>query len=123
MSINILSASGYAGTDMELHYTGGGTCIGNFSLPVESGFGEHKKTTWVVCRVIGERAEKLAPYIKKGALVTVAGAFTMDEWESDNVKHARPCILISSIQLPPQKMTKNTKHTEQQEKTNTTNNG
>ena len=91
-------------------------------MPIESGLGERKKTTWVVCRVIGERAEKLAPYIKKGSLVTVTGAFTMDEWESDNVKHARPCILISSIQLSPQKMAKNTKHTYKQERQSTTNN-
>lgn len=107
MSINVFTASGHAGSDMELRYTGSGTCIGNFSLPVESGFGERKKTAWVVCRIIGERAEKLAPYIKKGCLVTVTGTFTMDEWTSDGVKHSRPCILVNSMQLPPRQATSN----------------
>ena len=95
MSINVFTASGHAGSDMEVRYTGGGTCIGSFSLPVESGYGERKKVAWITCRVIGERAEKLSPYIKKGGLITVTGAFSMDEWESNGVKHARPCLLTS----------------------------
>lgn len=43
MSINVFTASGHIGSDMEVRYTGGGTCIGSFSLPVESGYGERKK--------------------------------------------------------------------------------
>ncbi|MGL4928129.1 MAG: single-stranded DNA-binding protein [Plesiomonas shigelloides] len=101
MSINVFTASGHIGSDMEVRYTGGGTCIGSFSLPVESGYGERKKVVWVTCRIIGERAEKLAPYIKKGGLITVTGTFSMDEWETDGVKYSRPCILVSNMQLPP----------------------
>ena len=52
--------------------------------------------------MFGERAEKLAQYITKGAAVTVTGAFQLDEWEKDGVKHSRPCILVNDIQLPPQ---------------------
>ena len=61
MSINVFTASGHIGSDMEVRYTGGGTCIGSFSLPVESGYGERKKVARVTCRIIGERAEILAP--------------------------------------------------------------
>ena len=102
MGINVFTASGRCGQDMEVRFTPNGKAIGQFNLPVETGFGDNKKTSWVTCKVFGERAEKLAQYITKGAAVTVTGAFQLDEWEKDGVKHSRPCILVNDIQLPPQ---------------------
>ena len=102
MGINVFTASGRCGQSMEVKYTSGGKAIGQFSLPVETGYGDSKKTSWVTCKMFGERAEKLAQYITKGAAVTVTGAFQLDEWEKDGVKHSRPCILVNDIQLPPQ---------------------
>ena len=102
MGINVFTASGRCGQAMEVKYTSGGKAIGQFSLPVETGYGDSKKTSWITCKMFGERAEKLAQYITKGASVTVTGAFQLDEWEKDGVKHSRPCILVNDIQLPPQ---------------------
>ena len=102
MSINVFTASGRCGQDMEVRFTPNGKAIGQFNLPVETGFGDNKKTSWVTCKVFGDRAEKLAQYITKGSPVTVTGAFQLDEWEKDGVKHSRPCILVNDIQLPPQ---------------------
>ena len=102
MGINVFTASGRCGQAMEVKYTSGGKAIGQFSLPVETGYGDSKKTSWVTCKMFGERAEKLAQYITKGSAVTVTGAFQLDEREKDGVKHSRPCILVNDIQLPPQ---------------------
>ena len=102
MGINVFTASGRCGQDMEVRFTPNGKAIGQFNLPVETGFGDNKKTSWVTCKIFGERAEKLAQYVTKGAAVTVTGAFQLDEWEKDGVKHSRPCILVNDIQLPPQ---------------------
>ena len=102
MGINVFTASGRCGQDMEVRFTPNGKAIGQFNLPVETGFGDNKKTSWVTCKMFGERAEKLAQYVTKGAAVTVTGAFQLDEWEKDGVKHSRPCILVNDIQLPPQ---------------------
>ena len=102
MSINVFTASGRCGQDMEVRVTPAGKAIGQFNLPVETGYGDNKKTSWVTCKVFGERAEKLAQYVTKGSPVTVTGAFQLDEWEKDGVKHSRPCILVNDIQLPPQ---------------------
>lgn len=101
MGINVFTVSGRCGSDMTVKYTANGKAIGDFSLPVETGFGDNKKTCWVSCKMFNERAEKLAQYIKKGSLVTVTGAFQMDEWEKDGVKHSRPVILVNDVQLPP----------------------
>lgn len=101
MGINVFTVSGRCGSDMTVKYTANGKAIGDFSLPVETGFGDNKKTCWVSCKMFNERAEKLAQYIKKGSLVTVTGSFQMDEWEKDGVKHSRPVILVNDVQLPP----------------------
>lgn len=101
MGVNVFTASGRCGSDMEVKYTQSGKAIGSFSLPVETGYGDNKKTAWVSCKMFNERAEKLQQYIKKGSLVTVTGAFQLDEWEKDGIKHSRPVILVNDIQLPP----------------------
>lgn len=102
MGINVFTASGRLGNDMDVRYTPNNKCIGSFSLPVESGWGDNKKTAWVTCKLFGERAEKLSQYLTKGSQVSVTGAFQLDEWEKDGVKHSRPVIIVNDMQLPPQ---------------------
>ena len=102
MGINVFTASGRLGSDMDVRYTPNNKCIGSFSLPVESGWGDNKKTAWVTCKLFGDRAEKLSQYLTKGSQVSVTGAFQLDEWEKDGVKHSRPVIIVNDIQLPPQ---------------------
>lgn len=101
MAINVFVASGNCGSDMEVRRTQAGKAIGQFSLPVKSGYGEHEKTSWVTCKVLGERADKLAQYITKGSSVTVTGSFVLEEWESNGAKHSRPVIIVDDLQLPP----------------------
>ena len=99
--INLFVVSGNLGGDIDVRFTPSGKCIGTFSLPVKSGWGDNEKTSWVRCKFFGERADKLAPYLVKGAKVTVQGRFEMEEWEHDGVKHSMPCLLISDLDLPP----------------------
>ncbi len=47
--------------------------VANFSVAVNVGFGEKKRTLWIGCALWGERAEKLAQYLTKGTAVTVSG--------------------------------------------------
>jgi len=101
MSLNLFITSGHLGNDIDVRYTPNGKCIGQFSLPVVSGWGDNEKTSWVRCKLLGERAEKLAPYLLKGSKVTVSGRFELEEWEKDGVKNSVPCIIIDNVDLPP----------------------
>lgn len=101
MGINVFTAGGRLGNDMDIRFTQNNKCIGSFSLPVESGWGDNKKTAWVTCKVLGDRAQKLSQYLIKGSQVTVSGSFQFDEWERDGVKHSRPVIIVNDLQLPP----------------------
>lgn len=99
-------ASGNLGKDIEVRFTPNGKCIGTFSLPVKSGWGDNEKTSWVRCKVLGNRAEKLQPYLLKGSLVTVTGRFELEEWEQNGTKHSIPCIVVDEIVLPPKDTTR-----------------
>lgn len=99
MAINIFTASGNAGSDMEVRHTPNGKAIGTFSLPVKSGWGENEKVSWVSCKMFGERAQKLAHHITKGTKLTVTGSFVLDEWENNGVKHSRPVILVNDFEF------------------------
>lgn len=99
MAINIFTASGNVGSDMEIRFTPSQKAIGTFSLPVKSGWGENEKVSWVSCKMFGERAQKLAQYITKGTKLTVTGSFVLDEWENNGVKHSRPVILVNDFEF------------------------
>lgn len=99
MAINIFTASGNVGSDMEVRFTPNNKAIGTFSLPVKSGWGDNEKTSWVSCKIFGERAQKLAQHITKGTKLTVTGSFVLDEWENNGVKHSRPVILVNDFEF------------------------
>ena len=97
--INVFTASGHVGKDMELRYTQNQKAIGSFSLPVKQGFGEHEKTSWVGVKLFGKRAESLKDKLTKGTPVFVTGEFVLEEWEKDGQKHSYPVILCREIHL------------------------
>lgn len=97
--MNIFIASGNLGNDIELRYTPAGKAIGSFSIPVKQGYGEHQKTSWVDCKLFGERAEKLKEYLVKGKEVTVQGSFVFEQWEKDGIKHGKPVIIVNELDM------------------------
>ncbi|BAQ84183.1 single-stranded DNA-binding protein (TIGR00621) [uncultured Mediterranean phage uvMED] len=83
MSINNLVFTGNCGKDMEVRHTANGKIVGLVSVALTQGWGENKKTIWVNCEIWGDRAEKLAMYLKKGTPVTVQGELKVDTYESN----------------------------------------
>lgn len=102
MAINRFIASGNLGKDCETRSTPNGKLIASFSLPVKQGFGEHEKTSWVICLMFGPKAETLPQYLKKGMKVTVEGKFVMEEWtDKEGNKRQTPTLIVDEIDLPP----------------------
>jgi len=97
--MNLLIASGNIGRDVDLRFLPSDTAVANFSIPVSSGYGDKKKTTWVKCVMFGKRAESLSPYLLKGTKVTVCGEFSLDTWETDGETKSMPCIKVNEIDL------------------------
>lgn len=98
MAINTITASGNLGKDCEQRWTPNGKAVASFSLPVKQGYGEHKKVSWVICKMFGTKAEKLPEYLTKGTKVTVTGEFVMEEWTSQNgEKKSAPVIIVHQL--------------------------
>lgn len=72
--------AGRLGRDAELRSTDRSQVL-NFSLAVDTGFGDNKKTLWVDCALWGERAPKLEQYLLKGKQVTVCGDVDLRTFE------------------------------------------
>lgn len=76
------------GRDTELRHTPKGDAVVNISLAFSWGRrGEdgNRSTTWVEASLWGKRAEALAPYLKKGGLVSVVlEEIHMETYESQN---------------------------------------
>ena len=98
MAINVITVSGNLGKDCEQRWTPAGKAVASFSLPVKQGYGEHEKTTWVICKMFGAKAEKLPEHLKKGIKVTVTGEFIMEEWTGqDGNKRSAPVIIVNQL--------------------------
>jgi single-strand DNA-binding protein len=92
---------GRIGKDAELRSAknAAGTKLSNFSLAVETGYGERKKTLWIDCVVWGTQAEALTPYLVKGKQVAVLGELDVRAWKSDRDTEPHATIQLSVSEL------------------------
>lgn len=82
MSINVCTFSGRLGRDSEVKYIPSGTAVLEFSLAVDTGFGDKKTSFWLKCSMFGDRGQKLSQYLLKGQQVIVSGEFSPREYQA-----------------------------------------
>jgi single-strand DNA-binding protein len=89
--VNNWTIAGRVGSDADVRYTGNGQAVANFSVAVDQGktsSGEKRAPLWVKVAIWGERAEKLAQYIRKGIAVTVSGRAGVEKpWKNRDGEH------------------------------------
>jgi len=71
--MNKLLLIGRLTKDAALRYTADGKEVADFSIAVDDGYGENKKTIWFRCSLWGKRATSLEQYLTKGKQVYVEG--------------------------------------------------
>ena len=67
--------------DAEVRSTQQGDSVCSFTVAVDQREGRDKTTNWWRVSLWGKRGDALAPYLLKGASVTVSGAFSLGEYE------------------------------------------
>jgi single-strand DNA-binding protein len=72
---------GRLAADPESRFTTNGTQVANFTLCVDSGYGENKKTEFARIVVWSKLAEICANYLKKGSLCMIQGEMQTRQWE------------------------------------------
>jgi len=83
---------GRAGQDGQLKYTAGGKPIFTFSLAVNRGPKENRRTIWLSCKAFGELAEKAQ--VKKGDLIDVNGSLDISSWADKTTGQQRERVEI-----------------------------
>jgi len=80
--LNICHFSGRLTADCTQRYTQSGTPVSNFTLAVETGYGDYKRTEFIKC-VLWKR-ENLVQYLTKGKPVVVTAELQERKWQDQN---------------------------------------
>jgi single-strand DNA-binding protein len=69
--------------DAELKFTPGkGTPVATFTLAIDDGYGENKKTDFIPVVLWGKSAESLSSYLTKGTLIAVSGRISTRSYDA-----------------------------------------
>jgi single-strand DNA-binding protein len=74
--MNVLTIVGNLGGDCRTNNVGGSP-VCNFSVAMQSGYGQNKQTHWVDCAYWGKGGEAVSQYLTKGQKVAVSGELSM----------------------------------------------
>lgn len=84
--LNRWEGIGNLGKDPETRYTTGSnpTAVTRFSIAVDHGYGERKKTVWVNIVTFGRLAENCQKFLNKGKKVYAAGELDIREYQKQD---------------------------------------
>jgi len=99
--MNNLNFTGRLGRDHEIKALPNGTALCEFAVAFDSGFGDRKVSTWVLCKIWGKRAEGgLPPYLVKGQQVAISGELTNRTYDKkDGTKGYSLELNVNTIDL------------------------
>jgi single-strand DNA-binding protein len=83
-----------------------GYTVVNFSIAVDTGYGNYKKTMFLEVKFFGKQAEAIRQYLTKGKQVGITGELEQEDWVgvADGVEHTKfvinckGCSLMASPQ-------------------------
>lgn len=118
MSINKVILTGNLGTDPVLQYTSGGKAVTRMSIATHLNWQKdgkwQRKTSWHQVELWGQKAERAAEVLIKGAPVEVEGSLQSQTWtDKEGQKHYRTFVNAVAVRGLPFK--KGAKDTQQQE--------
>ena len=81
MSAANITLVGRLARDPESRTSNRGTTIVKLTIPVDTGWGENKTTTWWTAAIFGKQAERAQQYLNKGSWVCVSGNASVRSYE------------------------------------------
>lgn len=85
--------------DPEVRYTQAGKAVASFSLAVDSGFGDNKRTDFINVTCWVKMAEMVGNNLIKGIKVLVEGRLQISNYEKDGVKKQSTEIVAINIEF------------------------
>ena len=75
------------------------TIVGRFTLAVNEGYGENKKTTFVPVTIFNKTVENLEEYLIKGTKVNIVGRLDIQNAETEEGYKTYVSVISNEIQL------------------------
>lgn len=97
--MNNVNIIGNLTRDVELRYTTDQKPIARFSIAVNDGYGEQKKTSYIPIVVFGKQAENADRYLSKGSKVAVNGRIQTGSYEKEGRTIYTTDIIASNIEF------------------------
>ncbi len=84
--------------DPEVRTTGSGKSVCNFSVAVDSGYGDNRQTEFINCVAWQSQADFVGRYFTKGMMIIVIGRISTRSWEGqDGRKNYSTEIIASEV--------------------------
>ena len=84
MSFNKAIIIGRLTKDVELKTTGSGVSVASFTVAVDRGYGENKKTDFINCVAWRQTAEFISKFFAKGSQIGVEGSIQVRDYTDNN---------------------------------------
>ncbi len=97
--MNLINLIGNLGRDCEVKTTPSGKNVVNFAVATSHYANGKDETVWHNCQFWGERASKVAKYLKKGSKIAVTGSVRLSVYEKDGQKRQNYFVLVQDIEL------------------------
>ena len=97
--MNKVIMTGALGKDPEARFTASGLAVTNFSIAVNSGYGDKKRTDWFDVTCFNKMAETMGNCLNKGSKVLVSGRIQIDKWDKDGQKYSKPVVIAEQIEF------------------------
>ena len=94
--INKVILMGRLTRDPEMRHTNSGTPVTTFSIAIDNGYGDNKRTDFVNCLAWNKTAE-FVKYFTKGKMIVIAdGRISTRSWETQDGKRAYATEVIAN---------------------------
>lgn len=95
--------------DPELRHTGTGKPVATFTVAIDNGYGENKKTDFINCVAWNKTAEFVAKWFSKGQMIIVEGRISTRTWDgNDGRKNYATEVVAHEVQFGESKKTEST---------------
>ena len=95
--INKVILMGRLTRDPEMRHTNSGTPVTTFSIAIDNGYGDNKRTDFINCVAWNKTAEFVTKYFTKGKMIVIAdGRISTRSWETQDGKRAYATEVIAN---------------------------
>ena len=97
--MNNCSVIGRLVRDPDVRTTQSGTTVARFSIAIDSGFGDNKRTDFPSIVCFGKTAEICDKYLSKGSQVGVTGRLQTGSYEKDGTKFYTTDVIADRVEF------------------------